>query len=58
MDVYNALGQYKDKVKIVCPRAPERYVTAMNKKVSSWFDIKKREEKNFIVPFDEAFSSA
>jgi len=24
MDVYNALGDYRDKTKILCPRAPDR----------------------------------
>jgi hypothetical protein len=45
-------------LKIVIPRAPDRYVTVMEKDASSWFDIKFRGEKSFTVPFDEAFSSA
>jgi hypothetical protein len=47
-----------DDFKIIAPEAPNRFVTLRNQKVRSWFDIKFRGEKSFIVPFDEAFSSA
>ena len=52
-----ALGEYKDKVKVICPKAPIRHVTLLKEKASSWFDIKYRGEESFQVPFDEAFSS-
>lgn len=57
-NVLNALGEHADTFKILCPRAPDRYVTALDQKVSSWFNLAHRNERNFIVPFDEAFSSA
>lgn len=56
-NLINALGGLISTVKIVCPRAPDRFVTAMDKTASSWFNLAHRNERNFIVPFDEAFSS-
>lgn len=38
------------------PQAPQRHVTVLNTSDTSWFDIKFRSEKSFIVPFEEAFS--
>lgn len=56
-NLLNALGMHTDTVKIVCPRAPERFVTLLGSTASSWYNLTHRNETNFIVPFDEAFSS-
>ena len=60
LDVYHSLNEnsFNQTIKIVCPKAPNRYVTTMNKECSSWFDIKFRNELRFVVPFDQAFSSS
>jgi hypothetical protein len=44
--------------KLILPKAPQRFVTCMNAEASSWFDIKPRSQKSFLVPFDESFSTA
>ena len=56
-NVISALGAHINQVKVIIPRAPDRFVTCMDKAASSWFDIKFRSEKSFLVPFDEAFST-
>jgi hypothetical protein len=46
-------------VRVVLPAAPKRNVTAQgNSEMPSWFDIKFRSEKSFLVDFDEAFSKS
>lgn len=55
--ILNALGEHQQHFKILCPRAPDRYVSALNQTVSSWFNLSPRSEKDFITPFDEVFSS-
>jgi 3-deoxy-D-manno-octulosonic-acid transferase len=56
--VIKALQHHISQTKIIIPQAPVRFVTCMNAEASSWFDVKWRSEKSFIVPFDEAFSTA
>jgi predicted esterase len=51
-------GEAFRKCRIVLPSADVRPVTIMKKEVVSWYDIKFRSEKSFLVDFDEAFSSA
>ena len=43
-------------VRVVLPLAPTRKVAIMESEVASWFDIKFRSDKSFLVDFDEAFS--
>jgi hypothetical protein len=57
-NVINALANKINQVKIIVPRAPDRFITVMNQKASGWFNAKFRSEKCFRVPFDEAFSTS
>jgi hypothetical protein len=52
-NVISALGACINQVKVIILRAPDGFVTCMDKAASLWFDIKFRSEKRFIVPFDE-----
>ena len=45
-------------VRVVLPLAPTRKVTIMGSEGPSWFDIKFRSDKSFLVDFDEAFSKS
>lgn len=56
--VIQALKDHIADTKLIIPRAPTRFVTVMNSQASSWFDIKPRSPTSFLVPFDEAFSTA
>lgn len=56
--VIEALKEHIEDTKIIVPRAPNRFVTVMNTNASSWFDVKPRSPTSFLVPFDEAFSTA
>jgi hypothetical protein len=51
-NVINALDDKINQVKVIIPRAPDRFITVMNKNASGWFDAKFRSEKCFKVPFD------
>jgi len=48
--------EFKD-VRVVIPQAPTRKVTLTEKEAPSWFDIKFRNEKSFLMDFDEVFST-
>ena len=56
--VMQALKHHIEDTKIIVPRAPNRFVTVLNSQASSWFDVKPRSPTSFLVPFDEAFSTA
>lgn len=45
-------------MRVVLPLAPTRRVTVSGTDMASWFDIKFRSEKSFLVDFDEAFSKS
>lgn len=51
------LSQQLANFRIVIPQAPTRHVTVSNHDGPSWFDIKFRNEKSFVVDFNEAFSA-